>query len=135
MNTIKTPSTPAVFKDFDLSFSKHPITGDVVTVSNTEAIKRSVKHLVLTNFRERSFEPHIGSDVYSMLFEQMNPFTGVVINNYIREVIENFEPRVKLIDVETNPDVDRNSINIRIVYSFQNTPTKIDFNLQLERIR
>ena len=83
MTIQKTPSTPVVYKDINLSFIKHPITGDITSVTNADAIKRSVKHLVLSNFNERPFEPHIGANVTALLFEQANPFTGLLINRIL----------------------------------------------------
>ena len=82
-----------VFKDINLSLARHPITGDIATLSNVEAVKRSVRNLVNTNFYERPFHPEIGSNVRSVLFEPVSPIVATVLERHVRDVIANFEPR------------------------------------------
>ena len=80
-------------RDLDLFFSRKQGSGDVNKVTDIEAVKRSVRNLVLTNFYEKPFHPEIGSGVRDMLFENMSPVTAVVLARKVEDVIENFEPR------------------------------------------
>jgi phage baseplate assembly protein W len=131
----KTPTTPVVYKDFDLGFTKNPVTGDIFKKTNQEAIKKAIKNLVLMNFFDVPFQPSIGSNVRNFLFENDTPYNRVLLKNYIIETIENFEPRVSVIDVEvTIPNT--NAYDIKIVYYFENIPDQlVSFNLILERVR
>ena len=134
--SLKTPSTPVIYRDINLSFAKNPATGDLNSVTNEEAIKRSVKHLILSNFYERPFEPNIGGNIASQLFEPATPFTELILNNSIKEVIQNFDPRVILLVATTQIIDDENLVKIRIKYAFNNVAqTTLEFSLTLERAR
>lgn len=132
---IKTPTTSKIYKDINLFFTPHPATGDVTLVTNEEAIKRSIKHLVLTSYYDRPFEPEIGSRVLESLFENKNIFTEIVLKQQIEETITNYEPRVKLIDVLVSSPLDDNEIQISVYFEFQNIPKEVSFNLDLERVK
>jgi hypothetical protein len=82
-----------IYKDINLNFTRHPITGDISKLSNVEAVKRSVRNLVNTNFYERPFHPEIGSDVRAILFEPVTSLVADVLKRYVEDVINNFEPR------------------------------------------
>ncbi len=90
------------FKDISLSFRPHPITRDVTPLKNESAISRAVKNLVLTHLQERPFNPTLGSRIGNTLFELMDVGSASIIADEIRNTIDNFEPRVELIDVEVN---------------------------------
>lgn len=128
------------FCDLDLNFTAHPTTGDVMKVRGVEAIKRSVRNLILSNFYERPFRHYIGSNAQKLLFENMNQFTATFLKDAIKEVIENFEPRVKFVDpgngdivVQAHPD--RNGYIAVINFIVINTGTPATISLFLERIR
>ncbi len=104
------------FKDISLSFRPHPITRDVIPLKNESAISRSVKNLVLTHLQERPFNPTLGSRIGDTLFELMDIGSASVIADEIRNTIDNFEPRVELIDVEVTPYYDSHAYDILIVY-------------------
>ena len=104
------------FKDISLSFKPHPITRDVIPLKNESAISRSVKNLVLTHLQERPFNPTLGSRIGDTLFELMDIGSASVIADEIRNTIDNFEPRVELIDVEVTPYYDSHAYDILIVY-------------------
>ena len=91
------------FKDISLSFKVHPITKDVIPLKNESAISRAVKNLVLTQLQERPFNPTLGSRIHGSLFELMDAGSAAVISDEIRTTIDNFEPRVELINVEVQP--------------------------------
>ena len=124
------------FKDLNLNFTKHPITGDIVRLRDVDAVKRSVRNLVQTNFYERPFHPEIGSNVRSVLFEPMSPITSNVLTRHIEDVIRNFEPRALLSGVSVVPDVDRNAYNVTVQFYVRNAPAElVDLTILLERIR
>ena len=125
-----------VYKDINLSFARHPITGDIATLSDAEAVKRSVRNLVNTNFGERPFHPEIGSDIRAILFEPVSPLVADVLKRYVEDVINNFEPRAELIRVDANPNPDSNSYAVTIEFYLVNSPSGLQtVNLFLERLR
>ena len=87
------------WKDLDLFFSRKVGSNDINTLTDITAVKRSVRNLVLTNHYEKPFHPEIGSGVRGILFEPMTPLTAHILTRKIEDVIENFEPRARLISV------------------------------------
>ena len=124
------------YRDLDLFFSRKQGSGDVNKITDIEAVKRSVRNLVLTNFYEKPFHPEIGSGVRDMLFENMSPLTAVVLAKKVEDVIENFEPRARLIGVRALPNLDRNEYEVTIEFFVVNTPTElVDMTVFLEVLR
>ena len=124
------------YRDLDLFFSKKQGSDDINKVTNVEAVKRSVRNLVLTNFYEKPFHPEIGSGVRDMLFENMSPVTAVVLARKVEDVIENFEPRARLIGVRALPNLDRNEYEVTIEFFVVNAPTElVDMTVFLEVLR
>ena len=124
------------YRDLDLFFSRKQGSDDVNKVTDIEAVKRSVRNLVLTNFYEKPFHPEIGSGVRDMLFENMSPVTAVVLARKVEDVIENFEPRARLIGVRALPNLDRNEYEVTIEFFVVNTPTElVDMTVFLEVLR
>jgi phage baseplate assembly protein W len=124
-----------IFKDINLSLARHPITGDIATLSNVEAVKRSVRNLVNTNFYERPFHPEIGSNVRSVLFEPVSPIVATVLERHVRDVIANFEPRAELVDVIVSDNSDANEYRVQIKFFIVNSSDIADMNIFLERLR
>ena len=124
------------YKDLDLFFGKTQGSADISKITDIEAVKRSVRNLVLTNFYEKPFHPEIGSGVRDILFENMTPVTSVVLAKKIEDVIENFEPRARLIGVRALPNLDRNEYEVTIEFFVVNTPTElVDMTIFLEVLR
>tara|TARA_Y100000782_G_C9977206_1_gene178535 strand:+ start:121 stop:534 length:414 start_codon:yes stop_codon:yes gene_type:complete len=121
--------------DLDLDFTAHPVTKDIVLKKDVEAVKRSVRNLVLTNPHERPFHPEIGSGITGILFELVSPTTAVVLQSEIRQVITNFEPRVRLIDISVLGDIDKNGYYVTIKFQVINIPIPVTIELFLERLR
>ena len=121
--------------DLDLDFTAHPVTKDIVLKRDVEAVKRSVRNLILTNPHERPFHPEIGSGITGVLFENVSPTTAVVLQSEIRQVITNFEPRVRLIDISVLGDIDKNGYYVTIKFQVINIPNAVTIELFLERLR
>lgn len=123
------------FSDLDLNFTKHPITKDVARKTGNNAIIGALKNLVLTNFYERPFNPKFGSNVRAMLFEPLDPLTGSILQKEIKILIENYEPRVSLRDVQVVADFDRNSYQVTITFFTVNSTQPLRTVLFLNRLR
>ena len=123
------------YRDLDLFFSKKS-NKDVNKVTDVEAVKRSVRNLVLLNSYEKPFHPEIAGDVRGLLFELMTPLTSAVIARKIQDVIENFEPRARLTGVQAIPDFDRNLYEVTVYFYVVNAPTElVEVTQLLERLR
>jgi len=123
------------YRDLDLFFSRKS-NNDVNKVTDIEAVKRSVRNLVLLNSYEKPFHPEIAGDVRGLLFELMTPLTSAVIARKIQDVIENFEPRARLTGVQAVPDFDRNAYEVTIYFYVVNAPTElVEVTQLLERLR
>ena len=124
------------YKDLDLFFDKKNVSKDITKITDIAAVKRSIRNLVLTNHYEKPFHPEIGSGVRDMLFEPMSLLTAHVLTRKIEDVIENFEPRAKIISVSAQPNLDRNEYRVTINFFVLNAPTElVDLTLFLERLR
>jgi phage baseplate assembly protein W len=124
------------FKDISLSFDPHPVTKDLPILKNERAITRSIRNLVETIPTERFFNPLLGSDVRSSLFEFVDYGTASVIKNQIETTIENYEPRVNNVQVEVDPKPDNNSFEVTVKFDIigQEFPTQ-QFTFLLEATR
>ena len=130
------PRNVRTYSDLDLFFSAKGVSKDISKVTDIQAVKRSVRNLVLLNHYEKPFHPEIGSGVRDMLFEPMTPITANILARKIEDVIENFEPRAKLIGVRAQPNLDRNEYEVTIEFYVVNTPTElVDLTVMLERLR
>ena len=125
-----------VYKDLNLNFTTNPVTNDVTTVTDVNAVKRSVRNLLLTNHYDRPFHPEIGSNVQALLFENFGPITANQLTRTIEEMIANFEPRARVESVECFPLQDRNTYDVRIYFYVENMPAElIEFQTLLEAMR
>ena len=124
------------YTDLDLFFGKKSSDSDIQKVTDVQAVKRSIRNLVLLNIYEKPFHPEISSGVRDMLFELMTPVTAALLARHIEDVIENYEPRARLTGVRAIPDYDRNSYSVTIEFYVVNTPTElVDLTIFLERLR
>ena len=124
------------FKDISLSFKPHPITRDVIPLKNESAISRAVKNLVLTHLQERPFNPILGSRIGESLFDLMDIGSASIIADEIRNTIDNFEPRVQLIDVEVKPYYDSHIYDVTIIYEIDGISVPAQqVNFVLESLR
>lgn len=130
---ILTPSRK--YKDFDLSFMEHPQSGDVQKKIDLNSVRQSLKNLLMTMPGERPFNPYLGTELYRLLFEPMDPITISAIDQTIERTIQNYEPRINLDLIQIVPAPDENSISITIVFRDKVTGTPGTFNTTLQRLR
>ena len=124
------------YTDLDLFFGKKSSNSDVQEITDVKAVKRSIRNLVLLNHYEKPFHPEIASGVRDMLFELMTPVTATILARKIEDVINNFEPRARLISVNALPNLDRNQYEVSIEFYVVNQPTElVDLTIMLERVR
>ena len=124
------------YADLDLFFWRKSSDRDVNEVTDIQAVKRSIRNLVLLNTYEKPFHPEIASGVRDMLFELMTPVTAAILARQVQNVIENFEPRARLVGVRAIPDFDKNSYDVSVEFYVVNAPTElVELTLFLERLR
>ena len=124
------------YTDLDLFFGKKSSDSDIQKVTDIQAVKRSIRNLVQLNTYDKPFHPEIAGGVREMLFENMSPVVSAMIARKIEDVIENFEPRARLVSVRSLPDLDRNAYEVFVEFYIVNTPTElVDISLMLERLR
>ena len=125
------------FKDISLSFSKHPVTKDIIALKNEDAIKKSVINLCRTRLDERFFNELLGTSIEDTLFEVVGPDIGASLEEEISTLLSNFEPRIDLTEVNINTQIDHNGLFITIRYDIVGVPLPvqtIEFLLQPNRI-
>jgi phage baseplate assembly protein W len=123
------------FSDFLDGFDVHPVKKDLLRNTNEEAVKGSIRNLLLTNRGDRIYDTNLGSDIRKILFENFSPAMESVLADLIRTTIENHEPRAKVVDVFVNSDVDSNYVVVTLVFSVINKEEPITLELILNRIR
>ena len=123
------------YRDFDFSFTRNPVTNDIKTLTDTQAVKTSVKNIIMTSFYERPFQADFGGGIRRLLFEPMTPVLLVNIKERIEVAIKNHEPRADVYEVVVNGNPDRNSIDISIYFRLINGSEIIDLSISLERTR
>ena len=127
--------TNVTYRDLDLRFNIHPVKKDVTKHLNEYAVINSVKNLVSINFFEKPFNPQFGSNLRALLFEPVDEITAVHIERAITEVIENYEPRVRVVGVVAALTPDENRYDVELTFSILNNQNTITINFFLERIR
>ena len=110
------------FKDINLSFKRHPVTNDVVTIRNEDAIKRSVKNIIFTILGEKPFLPTFGSVINESLFDLNTNLSEIRITDEIKSSLLNYEPRIDNIEVTVQVSPDRNEMNCTVQYDIVGLP-------------
>jgi len=131
----KSKKAVRTYRDLDLDFTRHPVTNDVVKIEDVNAVKRSVRNLVNTQFYERPFHPELGCGVRDLLFENFTPMTGISIRRKIEEVLTNYEPRANITSIGVNESADRNGISVEVNFYVLNLPNPVSVTTTLKRIR
>ena len=120
------------FKDLSMSFKFNPLSGDLISLKNENAIARAVRNIVLTTPGEKFFDPDFGSSISEILFENVDDITAVSIEDEIRSSLKNYEPRVELINVNVDPNFDENQFDVIITYRIVGVdipPSQLEFAL------
>lgn len=125
----------ARFSDISIGFGFNPFSKDVTRITDVDAVKRSIKSLVMTNKYERLLDPDIGGNVTGMLFEPMTALSESILQNYITEVIENYEPRARLEYVQVQANPDNYSLNVTIRFKVDTSETSQVLEFLLDRVR
>lgn len=125
----------ARYSDISINFGLNPFNEDVTRVLDIDAVKRSIKSLVLTNKYERLLDPDIGGNIRALLFEPMSAMTSGVLQDYITDAIKNYEPRAVLESVVADPDYDRNSYEVTIKFRVNSVEQPQTLAITLERVR
>ena len=125
------------FKDINLSFKRHPVTNDLITVKNEDAIKKSVKNIIFTILGEKPYVPFFGTSVNNSLFELANPLDHIRISDEIKSTLLNYEPRISNIKVNVANYPDSHELNATIQYDITgmaNPSQTVDVLLQPARV-
>ena len=121
------------FKDLNITFKPHPVTGDLTTVKDEAAIKQAIINLLLTNRGERLFAPRIGSSLSDLLFEILDFGTASLVNTEITNTLSTYEPRIRVLSLSTNPNFDDNGFDVELVFEVvgrEDLPISINFFLE-----
>ena len=124
------------FKDISLSFSPHPVTKDLPVLIIERAIIRSVRNLVETIPTERFFNSLLGTDIRGSVFENFSRNTATIIDDQIRETVNNFEPRVDNVRTEVDSSPDTNTLSIKVIFDIvglETPPQSFEFILEPTR--
>lgn len=121
--------------DLDINFDRNLLSGDVVLRKNEEAIKRSLRNLLLLKRNEKPFQPEIYSGINDLLFELVDPIALMEMKSRIAEIIRNYEPRVENSVVEIVNNIDRNEVIITIHFAIRNVQRVYSTTIALERTR
>lgn len=125
------------FKDLSVTFKKHPVTDDLVTVKDKAAIVQAITALLLTRKGERPFQPQLGCGLQNILFEPLDYASGSLIRSEIIEVLNKYEPRIVVESVTTTPDLLNNGYSVELTYTIigrnDDTPVAVEFFLERTR--
>jgi len=135
--TLKTPLTkrPTLYTDFKKDLRLSPISQDITILKDEDAVKDSIKNLLLTDPGERPMQPFLGAGIRALLFENITPGTLKLIEQKVKTTINNYEPRAELIDVLASSTIDDNAVSIRVTFYIKNANQPIELDVILERIR
>lgn len=129
---------PGVIKkiaDLDLDFIPHPSSGDLITLKDGDAIKRSIRNLMLTGKNERMFQPNLGAGLKELLFEPMSPAAELGLKLMIRDIISAYEPRAKIIKLDVSISEDESGYSVSLVFSIDQISEFVSVEFFLERLR
>lgn len=135
MKTTANTRQTELYSDFRTDFSPHPIKGDLVRITNTEAVKRSVRNIVLTAQYERFGNPNFGAGVRALLFENPSVIVADMLRDELRVAINNHEKRAKIIEIYVGITPDANGYSATIVFSTINNIEPVRITQLLTRIR
>ena len=124
-----------VYADIFNNLDKHPISDDLAVKTNENAVKQSIRNLLLTDKGERLFQPNVGADIRKMLFENITPQTITVLEQMVRDTLETYEPRANIIEVVVSGNEDSNRVSISILFNVINRQEPVSIDVVLDRVR
>lgn len=124
-----------IYSDFATDLDTNPITGKLLRVTNVDAVKQSIRNLVLTDFGERLMQPNLGGNVRALLFENITPQTMITAKHTLEQLISTHEPRARLIDVAVSTTNNDHEVQIQIVFAVINIEQPVTLDVVLQRIR
>lgn len=135
--TVKTPFSKkqSLYADFKKNLAISPISKDLALIKDDEAVKQSIKNLVLTDPGERLMQPFIGGGIRALLFENITPAVLNLIENLVKSTISTYEPRADIINVTASSKYDDNTVNVVVNFYIRNTNEPIKLDLILTRVR
>ena len=128
-------TTQIIYSDLTTNFTIHPVKGDLILLTNEDAVKRSIINLMFTDPYERFFSPNIGAGLKAYLFENITQDTEFLIKEKIKEAITNYEPRANLINVSVKALPDQNMYSASIIFSVLNSINPVTLDILLRRVR
>jgi phage baseplate assembly protein W len=123
------------YVDLDLSFKVNPFTKDLYLLTDEDAVKTSIKHLLRTSNFERPFHPEIGTQIRSLMFENFSAAVKIALERTIAESIEKFETRARLLKVSVDEYEDKNDLLINVIFTLKNGNTPITITTSISRVR
>tara|TARA_Y100000992_G_scaffold244458_1_gene175574 strand:- start:84 stop:476 length:393 start_codon:yes stop_codon:yes gene_type:complete len=129
------PTYQKIYKDLDLDFTPHPVTGDIVQVKDSNSVKRGIKNILLTENRERLFQPEIGSGLKNLLFEQMSDLTTQILEDEVRSAVEAWEGRAEILEIVVTPEEELNRYRVAVTFRIINTLEEQQLEVFLQRER
>ena len=124
-----------IYKDLDLSFDINPLTGDIAKQTGVNAIKQSMKNLLLYNIFEKPYSTQFDVGIRNLLFENKGHGFQNYLKSRIKILIDSYEPRVVLNSVLVKGSSDDNSVSITVYYSPKETQTKDTLELFLGKYK
>lgn len=124
------------FKDLNVTFKPHPVTGDLIVKKDDAAIKQAVVNLLLTSKGDRPFQPNLGSNLRNLLFETLDAVTSSEIATNIRETLANYEPRISVTRIEVDANFDDNGFDVSLEFEIigrEDFPVNVEFFLERTR--
>lgn len=124
-----------IYSDLFMNLNAHPVKGTLLRKTNVEAVKQSIKNIVMTDRGERLYNPEFGGNIRALLFENMTPQVFVHAKEYLMTSIEQYEPRAELIDLVIADTYDEHTVQVQIVFRIINIQEPITLEVVLERVR
>ena len=123
------------YSDFLNDLTPHPVVKDVVRYVNEASVNRSIRNLILTNKGERLYQPSVGTNIKTLLFEHISAQTADLISKFVQETIANYEPRAKVLKVDVTAYEEQNAYSVTITYLIINKQDPVQLTVTLNRVR
>jgi len=132
---VSTTARTKAFSDLNLKLTLHPVRKDIMPLKDDAAIKNSVKNILLTNFFERPFQPDLGANLRSLLFEPADAITRVAIRDSVKNKLIEKEPRIEDVTVIVENDDANNAYKLTIGFNIKQIEKTETVEIILKRLR